>query len=107
MTTPVNSPAGIPETNEPINDEAVRDEAHAIEHLRLRRVKRDQVTPVPARLDALLPENHLARLVWGVVERLELSAFYRQTTVREDGPGKRPRIRRFWWRCGCTRRVKA
>jgi hypothetical protein len=29
--------------------------------LRLRRVNRNQVTPVPAVLDALLPKDHLAR----------------------------------------------
>ncbi len=36
-------------------------------NLRLRRAQRDQVTPVPARLDALLPEDHLARLIRLVV----------------------------------------
>ena len=76
------------ETDEPIGDKAVADEAKRIEHLRLKRVNRDQVTPVPARLDALLPADHLARLVWGAVERLDLTAFYARTTVREDGPGQ-------------------
>ncbi len=57
-------------------------------NLRLRRAQRDQVTPVPARLDALLPEDHLARLIWQAVTRLDLSAFYAGVVVEEDGRGQ-------------------
>jgi hypothetical protein len=32
-------------------------------------------TPVPLHLDALLPDDHLARLIWAAVERLDLAAF--------------------------------
>lgn len=42
---------------------------------RLRRPERERVTPVPARLEALLSEDHLARLVWAAVERLDLTSF--------------------------------
>jgi transposase len=56
--------------------------------LRLRRANRDQVTPVPAYLDALLPEDHLARLLWQAVEQLDLTAFRAGLTVREGGPGR-------------------
>src|SRR5215216_1150939 len=56
--------------------------------LRLRRANRDQVTPVPAYLDALLPEDHLARLRWQAVEQLDLTAFTAALTVREGGPGR-------------------
>jgi transposase len=56
--------------------------------LRLRRANRDQVTPVPAYLDALLPEDHLARLLWQAVEQLDLSAFTAALTVHEGGPGR-------------------
>jgi len=56
--------------------------------LRLRRVNRDRVTPVPALLDALLPAEHLARLIWMVVERLDLSAFYKRIKVVEGGSGQ-------------------
>lgn len=59
-----------------------------IDHLRLRRVQREQVTPVPARLEALLPPDHLARLIWEAVARLELMAFYDAIVVVEDGPGQ-------------------
>jgi len=56
--------------------------------LRLRRADRQQVTPVPVYLDALLPDEHLARLIWAAVERLNLSAFTVQLKVVEGGPGR-------------------
>ena len=56
--------------------------------LRLRRPQRQQVTPVPLYLDALLPDDHLARLVWAAVERLDLSAFTAEIKVVEGGPGR-------------------
>jgi len=56
--------------------------------LRLRRPQRQQVTPVPLHLDALLPEDHLARLIWAAVERLDLSAFTAEIKVVEGGPGR-------------------
>src|SRR5215204_4829646 len=56
--------------------------------LRLRAANRDQVVPVPAYLDALIDERHLARLIWRVVERLDLSAFAEGLVVEEGGPGR-------------------
>jgi transposase len=56
--------------------------------LRLRRANRDQVTPVPAHLDALLPDDHLARLLWQAVEQLDLAAFAAGLKVVEGGPGR-------------------
>jgi transposase len=56
--------------------------------LRLRRPQRQQVTPVPLYLDALLPDDHLARLIWAAVERLDLSAFHAEIKVVEGGPGR-------------------
>jgi transposase len=56
--------------------------------LRLRRADRDQVTPVPAYLDALLPDDHLARLLWHAVEQLDLSGFVAALKVVEGGPGR-------------------
>ena len=56
--------------------------------LRLRRANRAQVAPIPAYLDALLPDDHLARLVWTVVERLDLRAFTADLKVVEGGPGR-------------------
>jgi transposase len=56
--------------------------------LRLRRANRDQVTPAPAYLDALLADDHLARLLWQAVEQLDLSAFASGLKVVEGGPGR-------------------
>jgi len=56
--------------------------------LRLRRAQRQQVTPVPVSRDALLPDDHLARLIWAAVERLDLSAFLAEIKVVEGGPGR-------------------
>ena len=56
--------------------------------LRLRRPQRQQVTPVPLYLDALLPDDHLARLIWAAVERLDLTTFTAEIKVVEGGPGR-------------------
>jgi transposase len=56
--------------------------------LRLRRPNRDQVTPIPAYLDALLPDDHLARLLWAAIGRLDLAAFSTDLKVVEGGPGR-------------------
>lgn len=56
--------------------------------LRLRRPDRQQITPVPLYLDALLPDEHLARLIWAAVEQLDLSAFTAHLKVVEGGPGR-------------------
>lgn len=59
-----------------------------VRNLRLRRAQREGVTPVPARLEALLAEDHMARLVWQAVERLDLSAFYAGIEVEEGRRGQ-------------------
>jgi transposase len=43
---------------------------------------------VPVYLDALLPDDHVARLIWAAVERLDLSAFSATIKVVEGGPGR-------------------
>ena len=58
-----------------------------VRRLRLRQANRHEVVPVPARLEDLIPQNHLARLIWEVVERLDLSAFYAHIQVCEGEPG--------------------
>jgi transposase len=59
-----------------------------IAQLRLRRVQREQVTPIPARLADLLPPDHLARLIWEATVRLDLTAFYEPILVVEGGAGQ-------------------
>ena len=65
-----------------------RATAERMAQLRLRRVHRDQVTPVPARLADLLPPDHLARLIWDAIMRLDLTAFYEPIVVVEGGAGQ-------------------
>ncbi len=56
--------------------------------LRLRRTKRDEVAPIPARLEDLIEPEHLARLLWEEVEQLDLRAFYAHLKVMEGGRGQ-------------------
>lgn len=56
--------------------------------VRLRRPDRDRMAPVPVYLDALVAEDHLARLLWQVVARLDLSGFTAGLVVVEGGPGR-------------------
>ena len=58
------------------------------DQLRLRCVCRDRVTAIPARLEALLPADHLARLIWELVARRDLTAFYAPIVVVIGGPGQ-------------------
>lgn len=67
---------------------------------RLRRAKRAGVAPVPVRLEVLLPEDHLARLVWAAVERLDLSAFLAGIKAVEGHggqPANDPRVLLALW----------
>jgi len=56
--------------------------------LRLRRVNRAEVSPIPARLEDLIGAEHPARIMWEEVEQLDLSAFYAHLKVVEGGPGQ-------------------
>lgn len=77
-TTP---PAPSPEPGEATLD--------GTRQLRLRSVNRNQVTPVPAVLDALLPKDHLARQIWNWVDQqADLRSIYETITVVEGGPGQ-------------------
>lgn len=51
------------------------------------RANRDGVTPVPTRLEAVLPHDHLARLIWDGLALLDLTAFYAPLRVSDTGPG--------------------
>lgn len=70
-----------------VNTLSVTDNGLPFSQLRLRRVNRQDVVPVPARLEELLPKKHLARLMWEVLECLDLTAFYRSIKVVEGEPG--------------------
>lgn len=55
---------------------------------RLRKPDRCQLLLEPTSLDQRLPADHLARTVWAVVERLDLSKFYAAVLARGDAPGR-------------------
>jgi len=67
---------------------AEQDSRDAVGKLRLRRVNRAEVAPIPARLEELIPAEHRVRLIWEEVEQLELGAFYGHLKVEEGGPGQ-------------------
>jgi transposase len=54
---------------------------------RLREAERAQIAWGRIDLDAMLPEEHGARAIWAVVERLDLSALYAQIEARGDVAG--------------------
>lgn len=72
----------------PMTSETSASTADHFGKLRLRRVNRNDVTRIPARLENLLPADHLARLIWDAVTRLDLTAFYEPIVVVEGGPGQ-------------------
>ncbi len=55
---------------------------------RLRRAQRDQVVMRCLPLDALLPEDHRARIVWDYVQGLDLTTLYSQILAVEGGQGR-------------------
>ena len=57
------------------------------ERVRLRRACRSQVTWGPLHLDAQLPEDHPARSICAVIDRLDLSALYGQVDALEGAAG--------------------
>jgi transposase len=77
----------IGEKDESVSREEER-ETTAGARLRLKRVNRAEVAPIPARLEDLIGPEHVARLIWEEVEQLELSAFYAHVKVVEGGPGQ-------------------
>src|SRR5437867_8520448 len=54
---------------------------------RLREAERSQITWGRIDLDAALAEDHPARSIWAVVERLDLSALYAQIEARDEVAG--------------------
>jgi len=67
---------------------------------RLRRAQRDQIVMRNLALDALLPEDHRARIVWQYVEGLDLSPLYASIRSVEGDKGRAatdPRILLALW----------
>ena len=57
------------------------------EGARLREAERSQISWGPIDLGATLVEDHPARLIWAVVEQLDLSALYGQIEARDEVAG--------------------
>ncbi len=55
---------------------------------RIARAVRDQVELVPQSLEDRVAVDHPARAIWALLERLDLSGFYRQVRAVVDGPGR-------------------
>lgn len=56
--------------------------------LRVVRPVRDQPEVTPRTLDDLVSEEHPVRAIWALLERLDLSAFYRDIRAVLDSPGR-------------------
>jgi transposase len=54
---------------------------------RLREAERSQISWGPIDVEATLPDDHPARSIWAVVERLNLSALYAQIEARDEVAG--------------------
>ena len=75
-------------------------EAQPLGPPRLMRPDRQQMRFMPTDLESLLPEDHSARAIWAVVEKLNLSKFEATITAREGHsgrPGIDPRILVALW----------
>jgi len=57
---------------------------------RVQRPQRDQLLLRPTHLDALLPEDHRARIVWDFVTGLDLSGLYDQIRAVDGRAGRSP-----------------
>jgi len=55
---------------------------------RVVRPVRNQLSLQPVDLEALVPEEHAARGVWALVERLDLSVYYAAIEARGEAPGR-------------------
>lgn len=73
----------LPGPNEPAPRRATRPE-----EARVLRPNRQQVQWAPRDLESLLPEDHPARAIWGLLEKLNLAAFYGSIRAVLDGPGR-------------------
>jgi len=76
--------------------------------LRLSRPVRNQVEMVMQELDALIGPEHRARVIWGLVERLDLSQLYTPIRVATDTPGRAatdPKVLLALWLYAITENV--
>jgi transposase len=58
------------------------------EHARVLRPNRQQLQWTPRDLDAALAQDHPARAIWDMLERLDVTPFYASVRAFLDGPGR-------------------
>ncbi len=58
------------------------------EEARVLRPNRQQLQWLPHNLDEALAEDHSARSIWGLLEKLDLSSFYGDIKATLDRPGR-------------------
>lgn len=58
------------------------------EQARTSQPDRGQVEWAPIHLDSLLPRDHVARIIWTMIERMDLAAFYASILAVVGGPGR-------------------
>ncbi len=58
------------------------------EDARVLKPNRHQLQFLPQNLDGVLAEDHSARAIWGMLESLNLSAFYGSIKATLDQPGR-------------------
>lgn len=68
--------------------------------IRLREAQRSQISWGRIDLGATLADDHTARAIWAVVERLNLSALYAEIEARNDVAGTTRSTQRSCWRFG-------
>ena len=57
---------------------------------RVQRPNRSQIDPNPKSIDELIPDDHPARLVWELVQDLDMTHLYEQIKAVEGHPGRTP-----------------
>ena len=73
----------LPPTEERVPAPPIRPE-----EARVLQPNRQQLQFLPRDLDAALAEDHSARAIWGLLEKLDLSAFYGSIKATLDRPGR-------------------
>ena len=93
----------LPEPQEPAPTPPTRPE-----EARVLRPDRQQLQWLPRDLDELLAEDHSARAIWGLLEKMDLSAFYgsiKATVARPGRPTTDPQVLLALWLLGTVEGV--
>src|SRR5437016_1147275 len=84
----MSTEAGQLQQAQPVGE--VSGEAGGRPPARTRKPDRRQMVMLPCSLDDALPPDHPARVVWSVVQALDLSRFYEPIEAREGTAGREP-----------------